>query len=288
MKIKNIQLLTWAVVIALLMSCSQEKYTEPFGSDSAPGLVTDVTVTSLKGGAQIKYKLPADPNLRYVKAVYTVNGQEMEKVASRYDNAIEIHGFPDTREQEIKLYSVSKAGNVSSGFVSAKVSPLTPPVVESFQSLEVNATFGGVLLTFDNPAEANLAVIIRTPDANGNMNIVDTYYTSTVQGIYAIRGFAPEERPFEFVIRDRWGNLSDTLKGSYTPIFEQIISKSGFQALQLQTDTWQPHTALGPQYTMDKIWDGAMGDSPPHPIFHTPPSGTMPKWFTFDMGVVAQ
>lgn len=275
-----------SLVVISVLSCSKEKYVEPIDSDSAPDPVVSATAQPLPGGATITYKLPNDPRLRYVKAVYTVNGQQRETIASEFNNSLTVMGFPDTLEHEIKLYSVSKGEQVNNTPVVVRVKPLLPPIMEAYNSLEVKETFGGIKFTFQNSSQAALAVMIITPDNSDKMSVVETYYMNAANGAYAIRGFESAKRTFAFVVRDRWGNLSDTLRGDFIPVFEQQVPKNKFAIVNLPTDTNNPHLTLGSTYTMDKIWDGKTGDSPALPIFHTPPSGTMPKWFTFDMGAV--
>lgn len=285
MKTKYFLMLLFWVVIAGL-SCSKEKYVGPIDTDSAPDPVVSATAQPLPGGASITYKLPNDPRLRYVKAVYTINGQERETIASEFTNTLSVLGFPDTLEHEIKLYSVSKGEQVTNSPVTVKVKPLLPPIMEAFNSLQVKETFGGVKFTFQNSSRAALAVMVITPDNSGKMNVRETYYMNSENGSYSARGFESTKRPFGFVVRDRWGNLSDTLKGDFIPVFEQQIPKTKFAIVNLPTDTNAPHLVLGNNYTLDKTWDGKTGDSPTLPIFHTAPGGTLPKWFTFDMGVL--
>lgn len=276
----------YLVIFAFTLSCSKEKYVEPINSDNAPAPVTGISAKALAGGATITYKLPADPNLRYVKALYTVNGQQREAIASQYTNTLTVLGFPDTLEHEVKLYSVSKGEQMSKEPAIVKIKPLLPPLMEAYNSLQVKPTFGGISLTMQNSSQASLAVMILTPDSTNKLSVLETYYMSSANGLYAVRGFDSIPTPFSFVVRDRWGNLSDTLSGTYKPIYETQIPKNKFAALNLPTDTYAPHLVLGATYTMDKIWDGKTGNSPGLPIFHTAPSAEpMPKWFTFDMGV---
>jgi len=268
----------------LLVGCSEEKYTSPIDEDGAPGPVQDVQIENLPGGAKISYTLPNSESLRYVKAVYAIRpGVVRQAKSSLYNNYLVIDGFPAEREYEVDLYAVSK-GEKESDPVTVTVNPLTPPLLEAFNSLTFEETFGGVTIAFENSGEASLAVTVLTEE-EGVMTEVETYYTKSQQGLHSVRGFAAEPRLFGAVIRDRWNNFSDTIYAERTPIFEEEIPKDEFAEYHLPTDTWEAHVA---GRDMLQIWDGRIAPNGGIPIFQTKPGSPMPQWFTFDMGRVAQ
>ena len=86
MKNINYKYLVAAVVaIAVLYACSDDvAFREPTGSSNGtPDQVSEVTVTNYPGRATIRYEIPEDPDLLYVKAVYKItNGRTMEAKAS--------------------------------------------------------------------------------------------------------------------------------------------------------------------------------------------------------------
>lgn len=264
-------------------SCSEEKYTSATDSDQAPGPVSNVKVDPRPGGARISYSLPDDESLRYVRAEYNIRTDfARETKASLYNDNLIVDGFPDTVEYEVKLYAVSKGEHASTP-VMVKVKPLLPPLKEAYNTLEFERTFGGVTVSFDNSGEASLAVVLLT-DSAGILAEVETYYTETEKGTYSLRGFEAEPRVFGAVVRDRWGNLSDTVTAQITPIFEELIPKDKFNAYNLPTDTYEAHVA---GRTMDQIWDDRIAPNGGIPIFQTKPGSGMPQWFTFDMGRLA-
>ncbi|MEC3878171.1 DUF5000 domain-containing lipoprotein [Parapedobacter sp. 10938] len=264
----------------LLAGCSEEKYTSPIDDDTAPAPVQDVQVENLPGGAKISYALPNSESLRYVKAVYSIRpGVVRQAKSSLYSDHLVIDGFPAQREYEVELYAVSK-GEQESEPVTVTVNPLTPPLLEAFNSLTFEETFGGVTIAFENSGEASLAVTVLTEE-EGAMTEVETYYTKSPQGLHSVRGFAAEPRLFGAVIRDRWNNFSDTLYAERTPIFEEEIPKDEFAEYHLPTDTWEKHI---PQGDMFQMWDGRIAPNGGIGVFHTKPGSAMPQWFTFDMG----
>lgn len=275
--------LIYIVVLGMFIaSCSQEDHTGPTDVDNAPGPVSNVRVEPLPGGARITYDLPDDKSLRYVRAEYDIReGYSRESKSSLYKNSLIVDGFPDTSTYEVDLYTVSR-GEKSSEPVTVTVEPLRPPLIEAYESFEFSPTFGGVAISFSNEGEASLAVILLAQDAEGEMAEVETYYTQSIAGAYSLRGFDAEPTVFGAVVRDRWGNLSDTLTAELTPIFEEAIPKERFTAYNLPTDTYEPHAS--PAHTTDKMWDDRIGPNGGVPVFHTAPGSDMPQWFTFDMG----
>lgn len=102
-KIVSLLLFVWAV-----SGCEEEGNREPLEHDSTPpGQVSNIQVKSGPGTVTLRYTLPRDKNLLYVKAVYTLqSGAEREVRASYYTNTMTLDGFFDTEEHEVKIYSV--------------------------------------------------------------------------------------------------------------------------------------------------------------------------------------
>lgn len=83
------------IFIQTLFSCGKSDLLKPFGAEdnTPPNVVTDVTYEPIPGGALIKYVLPHDEDLLYVKAVYSVKGEERNSVASQYNSELLIEGL---------------------------------------------------------------------------------------------------------------------------------------------------------------------------------------------------
>ncbi|GAB3012046.1 DUF5000 domain-containing lipoprotein [Niabella terrae] len=275
-----------AVAIQLFSGCSKEKYVEPTANDQAPLLVSNVSAEPLPGAARITYSLPEDENLYYVKAVYEIRpGYQREVIASLYTDYLVVDGFPEEKEYTVHLYSVSYGEHQSATAATVSFTPKPSPLQEAYESFKFEETFGGIALAFDNSSESSLAVAILTPDSAGRLSEVETYYSKARTGRHAVRGFESSPRLFAAVIRDRWGNLSDTIQQTLTPIFEELIPKDRFKGIFLPTDTYEPHPQAN--HTVDKLWDGIIGPNGGVAVFHTKPGSGMPQWFTFDMGQAA-
>jgi len=282
---KNFKIFATILMVMIYVSCSKDQYKSAIDDDTAPGPVTNIKVEALPGGAKISYTLPDDGSLRYVRAEYNIRaGYPRESKSSLYTDYVIVDGFPTTDEYEVKLFSVSSGEN-SSEPVVVKVVPLPAPLEEAYSTLDFTETFGGVTVSFQNSGEASLAVTLLA-DSAGRMVEIETYYTKTKEGRHSIRGFAAVPRIFGAVVRDRWGNISDTVRAERTPVFEQLIPKSAFKTYNLPSDTYTPHA--GANNTIDKLWDDRVAPNGGVPIFHTVPGSGMPQWFTFDMGNVAK
>lgn len=245
----------------------------------APPPVTDVKVISTPGGAKISYSLPKSDNLLYVMAEYSLRNKVIQKKSSFYSNSMELEGFPDTSEYNIKLFSVSRDG-VQSSPVNVTITPLTPPVVSIFESIVMEPTFGGVRVIFENDSEAEVKLSVITTDSLGDLYTADTYYTKRKNGAFSVRGFDVEERRFGLYVLDRWNNYSDTVYTDLTPWFEELLDKTKFKPLYLPTDTYEAHASAS--YTLDQLWNNVWGTTA---AFHTKPNTGIPQWFTFDLGV---
>lgn len=269
-------------VLILFSSCKEDVHTPINKDGSAPDPVREVQVENMPGAAKISYDLPDSKNLLYVKAVYEIGEKQKEVRASYYKNELMVEGFPDTTRHEVRLYAVSR-GEKESEPVRVDIQPLTPPLIQVFNSLEMKATFGGVRVMFKNESEAEVVISVLAADSLGDLVDADRFYTEIPEGSFAVRGFSPEKRKFGIYVRDRWNNRSDTLFSELIPLFEELIPKAGFREMDLPTDTNVQHCCGGGLFN---LWDGIWNVG--SPVFHTKPGTPIPQWFTFDMGVKAQ
>lgn len=245
----------------------------------APAQISNVQVERTPGGAILTYKIPVDPNLSYVKAVYEIQpGVSREAKASFYTDTLHLVGFGDTLSHEIKLYTVGKNEKESEP-ITVSVVPMTPPVQSVFSTLTLEATFGGIQVTFQNSSQANLAIVVIL-DTTGldTWAPVTTFYTGALKGSFSARGFDTKERKFAVYIQDRWNNKSDTLIKSLSPIFEQFIPKNTWQSVHLPTDTWTPASS----YVLEHLWDNNINGY--DGIFASSNASVLPQWFTIDLG----
>ena len=227
------------VLIFLSIGCKEDDNIRPFGKDveaGAPGVVSEIKVKNIPGGAVISYQLPDNPDIMYVRARYKVGqGKEMEARASVYANELTVNGFGDMNEHEVELSCVDRMENEGATTV-AVVTPLKPSVLTTFECLEVNATFGGVYVNFKNPEKASLSIHVVTTDSLNQPYEAHVQYTQAEKGPFYVRGFKAEERMFDIYVVDRWGNSSDTLYNVLTPYEETRLNKKLFYPYILPND----------------------------------------------------
>lgn len=266
----------------MCMIACQDTIPGPIENDGVPpGPVSQLSVTNLNGAAEISYQVPSDPDLLYVRAVYTSKqGKVRETKVSRHHSSLRVEGFGDTDAYEVTLYAVDQGENTSAP-AHVTVQPLTPPMQLARTSLDVQPTFGGISVKFDNNAKDNLAFVVLAHDSLGQFLPINTYYTSLPEGEFAIRGLPSEEIEFGLFVRDRWGNMSDTLYAFQTPLFEIQLDRTRMRDYTLPTDA-----PLGYSGSVNTLFDGILTDS--RRGYHSGDAARMPQWFTYDMGVKAK
>lgn len=275
-------------IILLVASCSKalESHLPIDNNPAIPAQVSNVTVVNGNGNAKLTYALPNDSNLLYVKAVYTITtGQQFEFQASYYNNTLLVEGYADTLEHEVKLYSVSRSGILSAP-VSVKIKPLVSPIWQVYRSMQVANAFGGYNLTAYNGTKANISIIVtklnvfKEYEADNDKSI----YTNTDSILSKTRGLDTLTYRFGFLVKDRWGNKTDTMYINIKPLYETEFPKANFSTFTLPGDASEVTNGAALQY----MWDNKLGW--PYTSFtnQTGTGGTGPHMVTFSIGITAK
>ncbi|MEO6916582.1 MAG: DUF4959 domain-containing protein, partial [Chitinophagaceae bacterium] len=151
-----------AVGFFTAFSCTKKLESQSPVSDdpTVPAQVTGLSVVNQEGKATISYTVPNDPRLLYIKAVYTItNGTKVETIGSYYSNSLVLEGFADTLEHDVTVYSVSRSEIVSAP-LSIKVRPLEAAIFKVARSIKLINSFGGYVLTAQNPTKSNIAILV--------------------------------------------------------------------------------------------------------------------------------
>ncbi|MDR2562613.1 MAG: DUF4959 domain-containing protein [Prevotellaceae bacterium] len=286
---KALNILTSIVFLtAILAACREENINKPYGPNDglAPGKVVPESYEKIPGGANIKFKAPADEDLLYVKAKYVLTtGRPMETRVSAYSNVLKIEGFGDTLAKEITFTAVDRMNN--EGLPEKyTIIPGKPSYIKAFASVNMNTTFGGVFVTMDNPDKGNIIAELTTIDSLGNLYVAHTEYTSRENIGFAVRGFGTELREFGISVRDPWGNISDVVYAEIEPLFEKELDRNKFAELILDNDValnlWGCALA--------KMWNGKIewGTHYSEMVHSADVVEPWPAWFTFDLGVNAK
>lgn len=265
------------VVISILNACGDADVNNPTGSAEAPKQITITKIRNFQGGATVYFDRPDDLNFKYARAVYKPEaGKEERANASIYTDSLRLEGFKYAGEYQVDIYSVS-FGETTSQPVSVIVNPLEPPYQGVVRTIGMAATFGGIKVSYNNPANAKLAVQVMKKDGNGVWKEIGRQYTDLSKGSYIVRGQESTPTEFGVVIRDnRYGYYSDTASTVTTPWYEIEFAKSGFKMHNLPGDTWEHHQSYGDP---DALWDGTFDK-----FLHTKPDAFMPQHFTVDFG----
>lgn len=265
------------VIAAALQSCKEDPRLDHHDANApAPAQVTDFKQENTPGGANIIYRLNADVNLAYLKAIYEIQpGVFKETKSSVYTDTLKLEGFGDTREYDVKIYSVGK-NEKESAPVIVKIKPLPPPVTLAFNDLSIEPGFGGVKVRIKNELQASLAIVIDADTSgSGLLRPLQTFYTKSAAGSYSVRGLTATPKKFSVYLRDRWGNKSQAIVKDLTPLFEQRVPKP-FAMYALPTD----QAALAPN-VLANIWDGLVNLN----IYASANNSPIPQWFTVDLKI---
>ena len=279
---KRLFVYTLILSMSIFQSCKEDFIGQIPTDNVAPGMLSDVQVTNIPGGAVFKYKLPVDEDLLYVEAQYERKGIKYNTKASCFENTLVIEGYADTEEHEVSLFCIDRSNNYSEPII-LKIKPEVTPVITIGESLTLAQDIGGVHVVWENTNRASVNILLYAADSLGIMQLADVVYTSVEKGSYYLRGFDDTKRRFAALVKDRWENYSDTISGVFTPRFEQLIPKDGIRKIQLTEDnnenmgsgTWQFYQMFNDIYGVDT--DG----------WHTRTPSTDPEhgaYFTIDWG----
>lgn len=276
--VKHMFIVFLGIVMLSILSCKKsEGYNTPISTDmTKPDVVSNVKVDNFNGGANITYELPNSDNILYVLAKYKINGSVgRETKASYYKDTVTVNGFANEQDYDVTLYTVTRA-NVMSDPLTVKVHPQTPVYKLVKPTISITADFGGVNVKASNPLKKEIGVIIVAYDpATKMMEVQDQYFTKAATIDYSIRGYQNTARDFGVYITDQWNNISDTLKMSVTPLYEELLDKSKFSTYKMASDS-----PIGFNWPLSNLWNGKSdGDG-----WHTEYGNKAPYVGTFSIG----
>jgi hypothetical protein len=266
------------LLFAVLYGCAEDKRPQIVTNSEPPEPVYNIKVRNIPGGAVLKYQLPDDEDLLYVKAVYSYGeGHTAEARSSLYCDSIQIQGFNTEDERTVELIAVNRS-NRESRPETVVIKPLEAPINTIGKTVEMIPDFGGVHLYWQNPDRVEIAVVLEKEDHNGEYVPIETFYSTLANGSVAVRGMDTIPANFRVYVRDRWDNTSIVKQETITPLFEELFDRLNFRALSVpgdEPDAWG--------WRLSNLFDGKIDGTNG---FHTGQgSGRWPQWVTFDMGV---
>jgi len=277
------------------------------GSLEAPQPVEVTKVKPVSGGAVVWVKIPDDRNIKGVVATYTRGGVTVDTKVSRYVDSLTVEGYADTDEHEMEVCSFN-VNEVKSEPVAVRFTPEAPAIRKVTPTMIAAA--GGVKVRITgNESKSDLAVCLLRDQNVGNADKpvdeikwkeVTTLFTASDNVTLTRRGIEAKEAVFGVYVRDRWGNISDTVKAVLTPLPEIKIpvtaaevdvdghkgKTKGFsyngKAIWSQDDNLFAYESERTSYPVSGLWDGT-GNSKTGKILAVD-RAPIPCWFTIDLG----
>jgi hypothetical protein len=274
--------------LLLAASCGPADLNAPFGNKTPPKQVTPREVKNMPGAAVIYYDRPADVNLKYVRAVYTVDGEQRVTNASYYTDSILVEGFGDTTEQVVNLYSVSY-GDAASEPVHVTIHPKTPAYLQVIDSLTIEATYGGIRITTTNELGAAIAYGVCKWEETDSMKRDSGWveksmvYSKAARFSYALRKQQNVEARFGVFTKDRWGRRSALKEATLTPWLEVQCDPKNFAWYETVFDTPGNHTYSNGHHETKTLWDDKVGQNGAYG-YHSPPASAFPQNITINLG----
>lgn len=265
--------------IALIFgACSKQSLKPTSTSLGKPGVISDMDVKSIPGGAIVTYRIPNSEDILGVKAVYTItNGDKQEVTSSFYDNQLTIVGYNDTEEHSAEIYVFNRALELSDPMKIDFV-PLESPLSRIIRKMNIVSDFGGAQFQWLNELKAPVVFEFLAADSTNQMVTRRISSSEADSMTVSIRGFLPEPREFAVIINDQWGNRSDTITKTVVPLFEEEIPKTNMSIMKLGSDA---------SFTNWEGMDNYLIDDD-HETFGHSANSSLPAAFTIDLGVNAK
>ena len=280
--------LSIVILLPLLLAACQEDYIGQYPTDNvAPAAVSNVRVDNQQGKVVLYYDLPDVSDLLGVKAKYVspTTGEATEMFSSAYVNSLTINGFGKSTKVPVSLVTLDTSYNESDP-VTVEVEPLPSPIYDIVESLSVFESFGGLKLTWDNELREGIALCVLTKNAEGVFEEIETFYSTGPHPLYTVRGLDAEETEFGFYCKDYYGNQTETVYKTLTPLFEEKLDKSKFKQNYLNTTKFPFHSYGGK--SMTKMWDNTYNVANNLFYVQNTTNPLEPVNFSFDLGVTAK
>lgn len=247
------QIITIVLAVFFFFACEDvnrgpTEPTEPWN----PGPLTEYAVTPINGGAIITYTIPNDPDILYIMAEYERNGKIFTEKSSIYKNSLTIEGFHRVNNVKATLYKVNKYEQRSEP-LEVEFEPLESFIDIAYNSCSMGPTFGGILGMWQNPAGTELGVRLMVENDFGILETKEMYFTTVKNEMHAFRPYEALKTNFGVCFEDKWGNISDTIRFTTTPLFEEMIPKP---YADFRANIPYDNTSTYPNRFIHYLWDG--------------------------------
>lgn len=207
-------------------ACGDDESKRPAGGSWNSDPIEEYTVTPINGGATITYTIPNDPDILYIMAEYERNGKIFTEKSSVHKNELTIEGFHRVDKVKASLYKVNRQEQRSAP-IEVEFEPLESLIDIAYNSWQMEPGFGGIVASWANPAETELGIRLLKEDEeeNNELTTADMYFSSMKFEKHPFRNYEPVETNFGVSFEDKWGNISDTIRFTTTPLFEVMVPK---------------------------------------------------------------
>lgn len=276
---KITHILIAVLVMFVGISCLSNNKYEPVLNNIPPQPPVVTEIKPIPGGAIVKYNLPKDEDLLYVKAEYYLKENvKSEQRASMYSDSIVLKGFNTMDPQKVTLISVNRS-KVESSPVGIDITPNEAPVITIAKSLNYREDFGGMVLNWENPTKAEIAVQVEAQNNEGNWDMLEIFYSAAATGKASVRGMDTLAVNMRVSVRDHWNNLSDFKEKLIKPIYETQIDRKKMKCLKLASDAPNAYGDVE-----DNLFDDDL-----YTRFHSPAGyGKWPLYLTVDLGATVK
>lgn len=216
-----------------LMACDND---EPADGDyTPPGIVNNISVKdTLNGGLVFTYDLPSDNDIHYVKLKYKVGEQQVERIASSFNDTIEIKGLPDTEARTYEFYAGDRSGNESEAN-SITASCKTPPHSLGFNNSEHRGDYGGAIIRWENESEDWVYLNVLYTDANNN-ELQQRFKSKLPVDSVGIGSRWSGEKSFEYYFTDRFDNRSEVKNATVTALPAKLLPREDIALIYMDGD----------------------------------------------------
>jgi hypothetical protein len=284
----NLCILPALILLIMAVSCAEVPFIQTPTDSVPPAPLTNVRAESLPGGGKIRYDIPNESDISYVKGEFIFQGKKRIIRSSAYNNYLIVDGLGSVDPVEITLSVVDHSENVSIP-VTASFVPDTPPIETIFESLQMAPDFAGVHVTWENPLGLEIGITLLYEDSLGIMKEGPVQFSILRNGSHTFRGteyyFDTVPRKFAISIFDKWNNASERFENILTPFYEKLLDRTKHIREVIPLDNL---TAYSSGTQMDKMFDGITTSG--SNFYHTQEgiaSITMPFYFSMTLGVDA-
>jgi hypothetical protein len=285
------------ILIALFVaSCTEDPIGQPPTDAFPPNPLKEAEAIDRPGGALITYVLPDnDTDISYVKGEYIVDGETKVVRSSVYKDFFTIEGLETNVTVDIDLYVVDHSENMSTP-LRRQFTTQAAPYATIGNTIVISPSIGGIVLRWENPDRLpTIGVVLLAYDTvNKKLKEHAVTFDTRCAAFFPFEDTIP--RPYAAYVIDKWGHYSDTTVVTTAPVKETWLDRLNMKGRPMGNEGVLSNADRNNNYYSgpERLFDGmarSLG-TPTNQLSASAfginsPDGTMPLYFTIDLGVVA-